>query len=888
MIRRWLAAVRGLDAEDEAAAARLREAGSPLSEESTDVPEGGEKSAPPDTKRESAGASGEDVSGEVAEVAAAALVTAAKPAGSPPGSPPDPDAEWADVQIPAELPRSSSAKLSMDVAADASASDAVAARFFRSERSYRKSGDISRDSNISRDDDETFDFRDVLLRSRCLENLVGSFARVPARDDAEAGAFAELVDALVWQGGEPAYEKPAEEEPAEEESSEEKTSVAALLVSGVARAGAALRHPKRAAEVQLGDDALVEMLAACAGSVKRVGAAETLRRREVRLRAAGDANAAAVRALSAEARDPRHARVSASVSHPYEASEKSETSSNREDVSPTTEETKKTNDADAETSSNLSLNFDPSVRLARPTSALAAATRLGVDLARRAHDHAAARATRLAAESELAPTADALARCRASLETLARASSDVAGLSEQSRSALLEAERFREEKLAECVAAETARRDAARVAEERRAEAASRLAVLTLEASRFAEEAERSAAEHRAFEESAEAVRETLERKVRDLRDRAEEYRVESAAIAAARDALRDVARARATALEAAAAAADGDLASARRRYVEAARAHGEGQAGAARLCLARLRFCKKELEETRRKRAEASALGLRGGEDGDSGAARTDLGRNLGVSSADARKPKTTETTGAETTEPSGCLSADLRAAQRSIERAYVEAERGAKAVFAAAEASRREATAIAPAAIAPAAGEEGATRPAPKSPEDSPGVLAVVFGVIDEARAAFAAEAATRPALEIEETEETEETEEPTDEETADETEKEEKASRVSEDVAEDVAEDVSEDVAEDVAANAVSAEDAPTDVISESGGSDASFSRRRTTPTAVSETERSVGRVAPDAPEPEDFFDSRPAEEDALGTNAAETETTTDDVDDWLADD
>ena len=343
MIRRWLAAVRGLDAEDEAAAARLREAGSPLSEESTDVPEGGEKSAPPDTKRKSAGASGEDVSGEVGEVAAAALVTAAKPAGSPPGSPPDPDAEWADVQIPAELPRSSSAKLSMDVAADASASDAVAARFFRSERSYRKSGDISRDSNISRDDDETFDFRDVLLRSRCLENLVGSFARVPARDDAEAGAFAELVDALVWQGGEPAYEKPAEEEPAEEESSEEKTSVAALLVSGVARAGAALRHPKRAAEVQLGDDALVEMLAACAGSVKRVGAAETLRRREVRLRAAGDANAAAVRALSAEARDPRHARVSASVSHPYEASEKSETSSNREDVSPTTEETKKTN-----------------------------------------------------------------------------------------------------------------------------------------------------------------------------------------------------------------------------------------------------------------------------------------------------------------------------------------------------------------------------------------------------------------------------------------------------------------------------------------------------------------------------------------------------------------
>ncbi len=885
MIRRWLAAVRGLDAEDEAAAARLREAGSPFSEEATadatDVPEGGEKCAPPETKKKSA--SGDE--GEVAEVAevakvaevaeVAALVTAARPAGSPPGSPPDPDAEWADVQMPAvpveiagsgaeELP-----KLSIDVVAEASASDAVAARFFRSERgTYR--------SEISREDDVTYDFRDVLLRSECLENLVGSFARAPARDDAEAGAFAELVDALVWPargdektntragapgGDEPAYyRKPPE--PAEEENTEvteDRTrrnerdvhvtrvgpSVAALLVSGVARAGAALRHPKRAAEVQLGDDALVEMLAACAGSVKRVGAAETLRRREARLRAAGDANAAAVRALSAEAReeDPRVSATEASE----KSSEKSSGSSNREDTM--TDEKQKTKN-----------DVDPSIRHTRPTSALAAATRLGVDLARRAHDHAAARATRLAAESELAPTADALARCRASLETLARASSDVAGLSEQSRCALLEAERFREEKLAECVAVEGERRDAARVAEERRAEAAARLAILTLEASRLGEEAEHAAAERRAFEESAEAVRETLEQKVRDLRDRAEEYRVESAAIAAARDALSDVARARASALEAAAADADADLASARRRYVEAARAHGEGQAGAARLCLARLRFCKKELEETRRKRAEASALGLRGGEESESGATpRMDFGR--------ARLAA--ETTGAETTEPPGSLSADLRLAQRSIERAYVEAERGAKAVFAAAEASRREATAIAPAAMAPAApaaGEEGAARPAPKSPEDPPGVLAAVFGVIDEARAVFAAEAATRPALEIEETEETdetdetEETEEPTDAETA-ETEKEEKASLG---FSENVAEGVAEDVAAPFTANAVSGKDAPTDV-------------------SESETEPSVPRVAPVAPEPKD---ERPAEADAPGTNAAET--TTDDVDDWLADD
>ena len=154
-------------------------------------------------------------------------------------------------------------------------------------------------------------------------------------------------------------------------------------------------------------------------------------------------------------------------------------------------------------------------------------------------------------------------------------------------------------------------------------------------------------------------------------------------------------------------------------------------------------------------------------------------------------------------------------------------------------------------------------------------------MFGVIDEARAVFAAEAATRPVLEIEETEEPTETSE-----TA-ETEKEEKASLgVSEDVA-----DPPEDVAladPPSAANArVSAEDAPTDVSESDGVDGRSISRRRTTPAPVSETsDPSVPRVAPDAPEP--FFEDlpRPAAEDAPGTNAAET--TTDDVDDWLADD
>ena len=65
---------------------------------------------------------------------------------------------------------------------------------------------------------------------------------------------------------------------------------------------------------------------------------------------------------------------------------------------------------------------------------------------------------------------------------------------------------------------------------------------------------------------------------------------------------------------------------------------------------------------------------------------------------------------------------------------------------------------------------------------------------------------------------------------------------------------------------------------------GSEDTSVTRRRTPVSApVSETEISVPRVAPVVPEPKD---ERTAEEDAPGTNAAETMT--DDVDDWLADD
>ncbi len=727
MLRRWLAALHSLDAEDEAVAASLHEARSPPSEEAT--AEARKRVLPGADARSALDA---EVEKNIPDAPAA---PAAEASSSPPGSPSDPDAEWADVQMPAHgrtvapaIVAAADDRVSIDVVVDAANVSSASVLRFRSERakiaSFGHKGD---------DDDESdvFDFRDVLLRSRCLENLVASFAVEPAADDDEARAFLKLVDALVWD---------ASSEKSSDETSEPgvDSRISSSLVACVARAGAALRDPKRTAEVQLGDDALVAMLSAGAGSVKKIGAAETLLRRERRLRRALEANAGAVRLLSHEASASSSSRgAGAGRENTVSGAEGSTDSTNapsptRSSLEEEIRQTRSADDDDDVKKIVVEKNADHVVRAVTPTSTLAAATRLGVDLSRRAHDHAAARALRLAAESELAPTEDALVRCRASLETLAHASTDVAGLSEQSRARLLEAERFRETKLRECVEAETKKRDDAAAAEKRRADAAAALAAAELEASRASEEAERATAERVAFEESAEAVRETLERKVRDLHDRAEEYKAESRAIGVVRDALREIARARARFLEAASAAAAADVASARSRYVEAAKAHGEGQAGAARLCLARLRFCKKELEETRRKRAEASALGIRGGGDGDGDSAR--LGDVV-------------------TSTERGSLSADLRAAQRSIERAYVEAEEGAKAVFAAAEATRREATAIAPTAFEQKTVDAekksgGSTR------ADPPGSLATVFCAIDDARAAFAAEAATRPVLEIEET--------------------------------------------------------------------------------------------------------------------------------------
>ena len=243
--------------------------------------------------------------------------------------------------------------------------------------------------------------------------------------------------------------------------------------------------------------------------------------------------------------------------------------------------------------------------------------------------------------------------------TLEKAKVDVAALSEDSRTQLIEAERFRDDKSAELKAAEDAVEAEHATLEKRREALESELADVRAKSADAASRLQMAVEERREFEESNETIRATLEIKVRDLSLRAAEYDAEATAVGACGKVLSNVATCRADALAAAGTAASADEAAARKRLVVAVGAHAEGQANAMRLCLKRLTFCAQELGETRSKQARAAELGL------------------------------------------GGDVASDLSAATATIERKYLEAEDGMKAVIAAGATLKREAEVVVPAAV-------------------------------------------------------------------------------------------------------------------------------------------------------------------------------------------
>ena len=524
--------------------------------------------------------------------------------------------------------------------------------------------------------------------------------------------------------------------------------------------------------------------------------------------------------------------------------------------------------------------IEPTTSSAPPTAELASATRRALWLARRAFDAASTRRekTRQSAGIEPVTSADALRRLHAASETLAAAKRDVAALSEESRARLLEAETFADAKSAELrVKADDARRAHAELDAERAALAA-RLAELTKRTDAAFDIATHAEEECAAFESSDATVRATLETRVRDLASRGEEYDAEAAAAAATAEAVEAIAAARVRAMANEVNAADACEANARARYVAAARAHAEGLAGAARLCLGRLRFCADEAADAGAKLERADQLGL-----------------------------------GAE-------VAADLRAGGRSVVKKYLEAEEGARAVFAAAETTRRDAETVAPGETKFAAEEEEAAAGAEigAESESSGGALADVFAEIDALRAEF--EALERPEMAawgVESQVEGEEREEEGERTEAEKDGGEDSAAAAARESRE--AEEVeapSEEPAE--LAEPEEAEPEEAERVPEAHPEAHPQARPQARPQAPPEThpegihpethpeginpETHPEGIHPEAPEatPEDLDDPDTAEETAAANESEETRTATDDapiaanddenddVDDWLSDD
>ena len=581
-----------------------------------------------------------------------------------------------------------------------SAADADASSTTYSAPGFEPDRDTNHDTRIAT---VSFRFRDVLIRSRALERLVEAYARRPAASTVESALLLELFRATTMDD-----------------------AVADALGDGLRRAAAAVAA--RDAEVQLRDEDFVGMLVAAAASVKLEGEAETLRV------AKGTLDAELERAAEDVARATTHARERsdddgnptmgiepATESRQRSGSNAAEVVADADGAaSPTSRDVAATSrDVVAATSRDVITTTTPRDTSTAPpctappstappsaapppTAALASATRRALSLARRAFAAASTRREKIHQSAGIEPTAsaDALRRLRAASETLAVAKRDVAALSEESRARLLEAETFADAKSAHLRArAEDARRAHAALDDERAALAA-RLAELTTRTDAAFHVATHAEEELAAFESSDATVRATLETRVRDLASRGAEYDAEAAAVAATTRAVETVAAARVRAMADEVDAADACEAKARERYVVAARMHGEGLVGAARLCLRRCVFCADEAADAGAKLARADQLGL-----------------------------------GAE-------VAADLRAGARSVVKKYLEAEEGARAVFAAAKITRRDAETVAP----------GATKAERASGFESEssfprGALADVFAEMDALREDF--EALERPEM-------------------------------------------------------------------------------------------------------------------------------------------
>ena len=270
--------------------------------------------------------------------------------------------------------------------------------------------------SIPDDVESALTFRDVVLRSKALEKLADTYVDAPSSGDVETALFVELLaQTLMIETSEMDEEGDDGGSSAMESDSSVNTLAAKFAALQAAAADAVRAHD---AEVQLGDAELRAMLTAAVGSAKKVAGVEALYSRE--------------RALERElVKICTVANVGGELGGLVALLGCRGVPSIGDESVGVDESSESSNDAKKTTPpKSPGGGKDSSNGFAAPE--LAAATRRAVDVARRAHESASARAQRLDAEHGETPTAEASRHLRSANETLERASADVANLSKDS------------------------------------------------------------------------------------------------------------------------------------------------------------------------------------------------------------------------------------------------------------------------------------------------------------------------------------------------------------------------------------------------------------------------------------------------------------------------
>ena len=403
MLRRWLAALRASSSAPSAPSNDETEAKASSKE---DVDTSNESSAAESSKESSDSA---DSSGKEKEWASLEVAEKEKPDAARAGG------EQDVASTPGGLANAPSPINAFGLLDAGGVGDAALTFFEEPSTLGAVPDDPTVPGSIPDDVESALTFRDVVLRSKALEKLADTYVDAPSSGDVETALFVELLaQTLMIETSEMDEEGDGGSDAMDPGSS---VKLAAKFAALQAAAADAVRAHD--AEVQLGDAELRAMLTAAVGSAKKVAGVEALYSRERAL------ERELVKICTVANVGGELGGLVALLGCRGVPSVGDESAVGADESSESSNDAKKTTPPKSPGGGK-----DSSNGFAAPE--LAAATRRAVDVARRAHESASARAQRLDAEHGETPTAEASRHLRSANETLERASADVANLSKDS------------------------------------------------------------------------------------------------------------------------------------------------------------------------------------------------------------------------------------------------------------------------------------------------------------------------------------------------------------------------------------------------------------------------------------------------------------------------